>query len=171
MATKYVSQLPIPFYTALLTCSQIVTGIGQGLILQIPNVATQTILPKKQVSTGLAVLNLFNFLGASIFVTVGQTLMENGLIKRLHKIIPNLDPSSLANGGVTTVRTSVPRDKLPAVLEAYNDAMKSIWYLAIGLAGLVFVVSWGMEWRSVKEQKKDVEGQSKEEEKGAVQSE
>lgn len=97
--------------------------------------------------------------------------MENGLIKRLHKIIPNLDPSSLANGGVTTVRTSVPRDKLPAVLEAYNDAMKSIWYLAIGLAGLVFVVSWGMEWRSVKEQKKDVEGQSKEEEKGAVQSE
>lgn len=140
---------------------QIITGIGQGLVLQAPNIATQTVLPKKEVSTGLAIMNLFNFLGASLFVTVGQTLFEHGLVKRLQPIIPNLDPSTLSNVGATSIRNMVPHDQLPAVLSAYNDSMRSIWYLAIGLAGLVFVVSWGLEWKSVKRTQGSVEGQEK----------
>lgn len=118
-------------------------------------------LSKAEVSTGLAILNLFNFLGASLFVTVGQTLFEDGLIQRLRSIIPDSNPSSLTNGGAASIRNLVPRDQLPVVLNAYNNSMKSIWYLAIGLAGLVFVVSWAMEWKSVKKQKLDVEQREK----------
>lgn len=150
---------------------QIITGIGQGLVLQVPNIAAQTVLPKAEVSTGLAIMNLFNFLGASLFVTVGQTLFENGLIKGLQSIIPDLDPNSLSNGGATSIRSMVPKDQLPIVLKAYNDAMRSIWYLAIGLAGIVFVVSLGLEWKSVKNSKVDVEQRGKDETEVAQQQE
>lgn len=124
-----------------------------GLTLQAPNIAAQTILPKDEVSIGVAVLSLFNFLGASIFVAIGQALLQNKLVKELKPILPDVDPSTLANAGATTFRTTVPEDQLPAVLRAYNESIRSIWYLGLGLACLVFVASWGMEWKSVKQQK------------------
>lgn len=86
-------------------------------------------------------------------MTVGQALLEDGLVKRLRPILPDLDPSSLANGGATSLRNMVSAEQLPLVLEAYNASIKSIWYLALGLGCLVFVVSWGMEWKNVKPQK------------------
>lgn len=109
-------------------------------------------------SIGLAIINLFNFLGASVFVTVGQALLTEGLVRRLRPILPDLDTSTLADGGATTLRTTVPADQLPAVLNAYNDSMKSIWYLLLGLACLIFVAGWGMEWKSVKQSKPNIEG-------------
>lgn len=121
--------------------------------MQAPNIAAQTILPKEDVSTGVAVLSLFNFLGASLFVAVGQALFQNKLVKKLKPILPDIDPSALANAGATTFRTTVSSDQLPAVLNAYNDSIRSIWYLGLGLGCLVFVASWGMEWKSVKQQK------------------
>lgn len=104
-------------------------------------------------SIGVAVLSLFNFLGASVFVAVGQALLQNKLVKELRPILPNVDPSTLANAGATTFRTRIPSSQLPAVLKAYNDSIRSIWYLGLGLACLVFLGSWGMEWKSVKQQK------------------
>lgn len=115
-------------------------------------------------STGIAILSLFNFLGASIFVAVGQALLQNKLVKKLEPILPNLDPSTLANAGATTFRTTVPKDQRPAVLDAYNDSIRSIWYLGVGLACLVFLASWGMEWKSVKKQKTNINQQEKDEE-------
>lgn len=123
------------------------------MTLQAPNIAAQTVLPKSEVSIGLAIINLFSFLGASLFVTVAQTLLTNTLVKNLTSILPDLNPGTLADGGATTVRNMASSDQLPAVLKAYNNSMKNIWYLALGLACLVFVVSWGMEWKSVKQQK------------------
>lgn len=139
--------------------------------MQAPNIAAQTILPKEEVSTGVAILSLFNFLGASVFVAVGQALLQNKLVKKLKPIIPDVDPSTLANAGATTFRTTVSSDQLPAVLNAYNDSIRSIWYLGLGLACLVFVASWGMEWKSVKQPKtKGKEEEPKDEENAEMEA-
>jgi hypothetical protein len=37
----------------------------------------------------------------------------------------------------------------------YNDSLRSIWYLGLGLACLVFVAAWCFEWKSVKAKTKD----------------
>ena len=42
--------------------------------------------------------------------------------------------------------------KLDFVLQVYNDSMRSIWYLGLALACLVFVTSFGFEWKSVKKE-------------------
>lgn len=88
-------------------------------------------------------------------MTVCQNLLENKLIAGLAGKIPDFDPASIANQGATSIRKLVPPDKLPLVLDVYNDALQSVWYVALALACLVFVGSLGFEWKSVKKNKKD----------------
>lgn len=133
---------------------KIVTGLGLGLVLQGPNVAAQTVLPDSDVSIGLSLLNFVSFLAGSVFITTSQTLLENKLAQGLERVIPGLDTSALADGGATSLRSMVSKEKLSIVLDVYNDSIRSIWYLALGLSCLIFLASLGMKWRSVKDRKK-----------------
>ena len=133
---------------------KILTGFGLGLVLQGPNIAVQTVLPDSEVSIGLSLLNFVSFLAGSVFITASQTLLENKLAQRLEGLIPGLDTSALADGGATSLRSMVSKEKLSIVLDVYNDSIRSIWYLALGLSCLIFLASLGMEWRSVKKDRK-----------------
>ena len=125
-------------------------------MLQGPQIAAQTVLSQADVSIGVTLLTFVNFLGGTVFVTVCQNLLNNQLISNLAPVIPNFDPSIVANGGATTLRNSVSPDLLPAVLGAYNQSIQKIWYLALGLACLAFLAAFGLEWKSVKKDgKKD----------------
>ena len=132
---------------------QIIAGFGLGITLQQPNVAAQTVLPDSDLPIALSLLNFVNFFGSTIFITTSQTLLETKLYNGLKPIVPGLDRATLANGGAGTIRNLVPEDKLHLVLDVYNDSIKSIWYLALGMACLGFVAAWGMEWKSVKGKK------------------
>jgi hypothetical protein len=110
-------------------------------------------MPSNDISIALSLLNFVNFLGSTIFITTSQTLLETRLVERLSGIIPNLNASTLANGGATSLRDLVSADMLPAVLDAYNDSIRSIWYLALGLSCVSLVASFGMEWKNVKDKK------------------
>lgn len=139
----------------VLTSEQIVAGVGLGVWLQQPNVAAQTVLSDSDISIGLSLLNFVNFLGSTIFITTSQTLLETKLIKGLHGIIPDLDAVTLSNGGATKLHNMVTKDKLPVVRAVYNNSMRSIWYLTLGLAGLSLLVSFGIEWKTVKAKKEE----------------
>ena len=93
-------------------------------------------------------------------MTVCQNLLENKLIAGLTGKIPNFDPASIANQGATSLRKLVPADKLPLVLDVYNDALQSVWYVALALACLILVGSLGFEWKSVKEDKTEESAQA-----------
>ena len=127
---------------------------GSVSLLQQPNIAAQTVLSKADAPIGLSVLTFLQFLGGSIFVAVRQTLLEAKLVEGLDGKV-NLHASAIANGGATSLRTQVPDDKLNFVLQVYNDSLSSIWYLALALSCLVFVASFGFEWKSVKENKEN----------------
>ncbi|KAI4721944.1 MFS general substrate transporter [Aureobasidium sp. EXF-10727] len=129
---------------------QIITGIGLGASLQGPNIAAQTVLADSDVAIGLSFLQFISFFAGSTFITVSQTLLESGLASGLKEILPDLDPSTISGGGASTIRDMVSPDQLPVVLRVYNDSLKSVWYLGLGLSCLVFVASCGFEWRSVK---------------------
>ena len=124
--------------------------MGLGLVLQGPNIAAQTVLANSDVSIGLSLLNFVSFLAGSVFITASQTLLENKLAQGLERLIPGLDTSALADGGATSLRSMDSKEKLSIVLDLYNDSIRSIWYLALGLSCLIFLASLGMEWRSVK---------------------
>lgn len=132
---------------------QIIAGAGLGSILQGPNIAAQTVLPDHDVAIGLSFLQFINFFAGSTFVTVSQTLLKNELVSGLKDILPDLNSSTISGGGASAIRGMVSPDQLPIVLSVYNDSIKSVWYLCLGLSCFVFVAAWGFEWKSVKAKK------------------
>ena len=154
--------------TRLLMFHQIIVGAALGFVFQQPNIAAQTVLPKDQVPTAISLLTFLQFVGATIFVTVGQTLVENKLVSGLQRRIQGFDPASIANSGATSIRQTVPPEKLPLVLDVYNDSLRAIWYLCLALSCLVFASSFGLEWRSVKGEREQKNEDSSESRQGPV---
>jgi hypothetical protein len=133
-----------------------------GLALQQPAIAIQTVLSDSDSAVGLSILNFVNFFGGTIFITVSQSLFQGQLQDKITNYVPDIDIHQLTNSGATGVKSLVPADKMELVLGAYNDSMKAIWYLGLGMACAAFLVSFGFEWRTVKTDKKKPSEESSE---------
>ena len=134
--------------TGMLIGYQIIAGAGQGLSLQQPNIAVQTCLSQQKAPAGLALLSFVQTLMASILITVCQSLLQTKLATELAPL--GLDGSTIANGGATSLRRLVPPAQLDKVLVVYNEGLRNIWYLALGLAVLNLLAAFLYEWKSVK---------------------
>ena len=131
---------------------QVLFGMGVGLGQQQASVAAQTILARKDVSIGAALMMFFQTLGGSIFISVGDTLFDTGLTENLAKI-PGIDIGSVASIGATDLKNLIPADILPEVLVAYNGALRHTFYLVTALTSCTIFGSLAMEWRTVKKEK------------------
>ena len=56
-------------------------------------------------------------------------------------IAPNIDPAKVIATGATEIRTAFPPDQVPAIVLAYMKGIKTVFALAIALAGGAFVTS------------------------------
>jgi len=121
-----------------------------GLTLQQPAIAIQTVLSESDATIGLSILSFVGFLGGTVFITVAQTLLQGQLENKITKYVPDIDPSQLSNSGAASIRKLVSGDKVDLVLKAYNDSMRSIWYLGLAMGAAAFIVSFGLEWKNVK---------------------
>ena len=122
--------------------------------LQQPNIAVQTVLSESDAPIGLSILSFVLSFGGSAFITIAQTLLEGQLRAKLAPVVPNVDINRLAGSGAGSLKDYVPPENLEAALSAYNDSMKVIWYLLLGLGAAGFLTAFGLEWKSVKGEKK-----------------
>lgn len=142
---------------------QAMVGIGIGFGQQQPMIAIQTLLPRHEIPSGTAVIQLLQTLSGAVFISVGQSVLQNELLRNLKAVLPNanFDASVLTTVGATQVRDLVPPEDLPAVLEAYNDALTRTYLVAVVLSSLTIFGSLAMEWKNVAKPKaqetKDVE--------------
>ncbi|CAJ0546591.1 Ff.00g012180.m01.CDS01 [Fusarium sp. VM40] len=141
---------------------QMIAGAGMGLALQQPAIAIQTFLSDSDSAVGLSILNFVNFFGGTIFITVSQSLFQGQLQTKITKYVPDIDIHQLTNSGAAGVKSLVPADKMELVLGAYNDSMKAIWYLGLGLACAALLASFGFEWKTIKTDKKKLSKQPSE---------
>ncbi|MCJ1472456.1 hypothetical protein MMC13_001104 [Lambiella insularis] len=128
---------------------QALFGMGTGLGIQQPSVAAQTILPRKDVSIGAALMMFSQTLGGAVFISVGNNIFDTRFAQNLGKI-PGIDVGSVAATGATALTNIVPASLLPQVLVAYNDALRGTFYLVTALASCTILGSIAMEWKSVK---------------------
>ncbi|MCJ1285331.1 hypothetical protein MMC26_004671 [Xylographa opegraphella] len=135
---------------------QALFGIGLGFGMQTSSVAAQTVLPRKDVSIGVALMVFSQLLGGTIFVSVSNNIFDIKLAQKLAKI-SGIDARSVVATGATDLKNMVPASLLPQVLVAYNDALRVTFYLATAVSCCTIFGSLAMEWRSVKEgqQKQD----------------
>lgn len=139
---------------------QIVFGAGAGIGLELPNIAVQTVLPEKDVSTGTSLVVFARSLGGAIFVSAGQTVFSNHIVSGMLSQVPELDPSVVLQSGATDLQQTVSQatlgqaDVVARVLKVYNDAILQTFVVALALACVSIIGAIGVEWRTVKHSSK-----------------
>lgn len=135
---------------------QILAGTGAGACVQIPFIAVQVVLNKKDMPSGNAVAIFFNSLGGAISISIAQNIFSNTLIKEIPRYTRNVDPATIIGAGATSIRAVTPLEELPGVLEAYNVAVTTTFLLPVACAGIACLCSLLFEWKSVKGKKLDL---------------
>lgn len=128
---------------------QVLYGFGMGLCFQVPNIATQAVLPLKDVPIGTALMFFSQLLGASVFISAGENVLGNQLVQRLSGL-PGFDPSLVTSGGATTLLDSLPSSQRHKVLIAYNESLRRVFQIGLILSALSVLGYSCLEWRSTK---------------------
>ncbi|KAL2880978.1 hypothetical protein SGCOL_003631 [Colletotrichum sp. CLE4] len=145
-----MTTLEVDTSTAKWAAYQVIYGIGQGMTFQAPNLAAQTVLKLKDVPVGASIMFFSQTLGGAIFISVGQTVLNNELVKRIRGL-PGLEGINLQTTGATSLK-DLPDNIRGPVLEAYNGALRVVFVVALVMVCSVFIGAAGMEWKSVKKE-------------------
>lgn len=130
---------------------QVLVSIGLGMALQQGFSAVQATLPLHEVPLGTAAVVACQSAGGTIFVSVGNTLLQNHLFDANHAdSIPDVNIRAVVEVGATSFRDFVPAESMPALLKLYNDALQAVFIAALPLCGLAFICSLALEWKSVR---------------------
>jgi hypothetical protein len=129
---------------------QILFGVGVGFCLQQPMVAVQTVLDIKDVPIGASLIVFVQSLGGAMFVSVGETVLSNGLVKELAKNAPAIHPSEVLETGASRLQITFSKEVLPAIILSYNDALTQVFLVATVMAAFTVVGGVFVEWKSVK---------------------
>lgn len=135
---------------------QILYGVGCGLAFQQPYTAVQTLLPESRVPTALVTLSFTQEIGGIVALSVSQNVLVNRLAHNIARQVPgSLDLRSILNKGILGVIDAVPPQFHDQIVKAYNDSLVDIFYIALTLTCLTVIGALGVEWRSVKDEKKE----------------
>lgn len=133
---------------------EILSAAGFGIAIQQGFTAVQTVLPLQQIPIGTAAVVASQSFGGAIFVSVGNNILQNQLRASSESgRIPGVDIQAVLDAGANGFRSIVDADELPALLVEYNSALQKVFSAAIPVAGLAFVASLFLEWKSVKPSK------------------
>ncbi|KAJ5206628.1 hypothetical protein N7472_003076 [Penicillium cf. griseofulvum] len=139
---------------------QIVYGIGLGLCFQIPNLAAQTVLPKPDVPSGLALMLFGQLIGAAVFGSVGENVLANQLVKRLSGL-PGFNSDLVTSGGVTELLNTMPPNQHDTVLASYNEALQTVFQVGLIMSCLTLLGAVGLEWKSIKKEQPKADSENK----------
>ncbi|EDN90933.1 hypothetical protein SS1G_00333 [Sclerotinia sclerotiorum 1980 UF-70] len=154
---------------------QVITGIGIGVGFQGGVLVVQTVLPLVDVPVGTACVSFFQSLGGALFISVCQTLFQNGLKSGIEKHAPQLDPQLFLHSGATEIRQLLAQlqqeESLNAVLQAYVEGLTRCYWVTTACAIGSFMAACGLDWRSVKKghgQEKEIEKKKEEKDGMAI---
>ncbi|KAL5121849.1 MFS sugar transporter [Pleosporales sp. CAS-2024a] len=129
---------------------QFLFGAGVGFGMQQTLVAVQTALPADDIPIGTAIMMFTQTLGGALFISVGQNVFTNQLIKNLGQIVPDLDTKMVLAVGATELKHQIEARYLSGVVEAYNLALTQTFYVSVAAAALSMVGAVFVEWKSMK---------------------
>jgi hypothetical protein len=129
---------------------QFLFGAGVGFGMQQTLVAVQTTLAADDVPIGTAIMMFTQTLGGALFISVGQNVFTNQLVKNLQSVVPDLDPSFVLAVGATEIKNQIDPKFLPGVLSAYNLALTQTYYVSVAAGALSIIGAAFVQWKSMK---------------------
>ncbi|KFY42779.1 hypothetical protein V494_02247 [Pseudogymnoascus sp. VKM F-4513 (FW-928)] len=135
---------------------QVISGIGFGVGVQIPFIAIQIVLDAADIPIASALIAFCQSFGGTIGASIAHNIFQSSLVRNLEKI-PGIDVDRVVTAGGAGVAGAVPAPLLGAARDAYNGATSSAFLVSVAAAGICFVASTGMEWRTIPKTKKKTE--------------
>ena len=135
---------------------QVLYGAGVGFGMQQALIAAQTVLHIDDVPVGTALIMFMQTLGGALFVSIGQNIFTNSLLSNLKSKAPSFPSDIVLRTGATNLKDAVLAlnpGLLPAVLVAYNEALRQTFYVSLAIAALSLIGAVVVEWKSVKGKK------------------
>ena len=130
---------------------QVIQGLGAGMTLSMPYVATQTVLAPQDIPIGTAMLQCIQFFGASVGLAIAQAIFGNKLDNALNEAdFTKADVDRILEAGSAGARTAVSTEQLPSLLGAYNISITTTFYVATAVAIASFLLTFGIPWKSIK---------------------
>lgn len=129
---------------------QVLFGFGLGMGMQQGSMAAQTVLKRHEVPTGVSLMFFCQMLAGAIFVSVGQNVLDTHLVSGIVGTISGIDPRTIVSTGATDLREIIPGSEMQSVLYIYNNALKQVFYVAVGMASIAAIGAFALEWKSVK---------------------
>lgn len=129
---------------------QFIFGAGVGFGMQQTLVAVQTVLPADDIAIGTAIMMFTQTLGGALFISVGQNVFTNQLIKNLAKLGSGLDTGLVLRTGATELKHAIPEEFIGGVLQAYNDTLNQTFYVSVACGAMSIIGAAFVEWKSMK---------------------
>lgn len=129
---------------------QVIFGLGIGLGLQQPLMAVQAVLNMADMPTGTAIVVFAQTLGGSLFVSVGQSVFTNQLVKSLAAHVPSLNTLIVLASGATNLQKTLPVGDFAGVQLAYSEALTKAFLVTVALSVISVVGCALCPWKSVK---------------------
>ncbi|PLN85653.1 major facilitator superfamily domain-containing protein [Aspergillus taichungensis] len=137
---------------------QILQGLGCGFAAQMALLTVQNVLKARPsiIPVGISTVLFAQYFGSSVMQTMGSSIFHNKLVQGLESASgPRLDASGvtlLLDAGTLNVRETALRafpDRVESIISAYNDAITTVFYLAVAASGMAFVLSAGLRWTNI----------------------
>lgn len=121
---------------------QAMAGIGIGLGIQVPMMASQAAVEVQDLSTVSALILFFQCIGGAIFVQAAQAAFSNKLVQEVHRHLPDLSTALISGAGATELKEIFTTDQLAVVLDGYMAGLKDCFILSIVLAAIAILLSF-----------------------------
>lgn len=129
---------------------QFLFGAGVGFGMQQALISVQTTLKINDVPIGTAIMIFAQTLGGALFISVGQNVFTNQLIKNLKTSVPDFDAGLVLVVGATELKHAIPEKFLAGVLYAYNATLTQTFYVSVACAAFSIFGAFFVEWKSMK---------------------
>jgi hypothetical protein len=128
--------------------------------LELCQIACQTVLPESKIPSVIS-LNVFTrSLGGAVSVSIAQNIFLQKLKENLQSVVPELDTEVISGSGATDLIANVQNATggnemiVREVVGLYNAALVKVFLVTVVFAAITFVAALGVEWKSVKKEKK-----------------
>jgi MFS transporter, DHA2 family, glioxin efflux transporter len=129
---------------------QALSGIGLGLIFQIPIIVNQTLVTPSDLSSVTAQTLFFQTIGGAFFISAAQAAFANKLLIRVVTTAPTANPLLVLATGATELREVFTPEQIEGILVAYMAGLKDTFAIAIAAAGVTFLLAFAPRWESLK---------------------
>jgi MFS transporter, DHA2 family, glioxin efflux transporter len=129
---------------------QAMSGIGLGLVFQIPVIVCQSSVKPSDLSTASAMMLFFQTIGGALWISASQAGFANMLLSEVVKTAPNVNPGLVLATGATELRKVFTEEELPGILEAYMRAIRVPFAIALAACCLTVVLIVIPRWKSIK---------------------